>query len=73
MKEKTYIIDYGVYFNNKYESHTTKVKRCTSSLHAQVKLEDYLKKKYVKFEKLVVYKCREDTPEIFNIFEDIFK
>lgn len=73
MRETTYLIDYGVYFNNKYESHITKVKRCMSSLHAQVKLEDYLKKKYVKFEKLIVHKCKEDTQDIFNIFNDIFK
>lgn len=66
----TYIIKYGVYYgNNKYESHETKVKNCLSELHAKIKLERWLEKKYENFTKLVVYKSEED---FISKFGDIF-
>jgi hypothetical protein len=59
---KTYKIEYGIYIKgDKYESHTTKVKNCMSDLNAKIKLEEWLKKKYDNFDRLVVYKCNEDT------------
>lgn len=49
-----------------------KVKNCMSSVQAQVKLEEYLKKKYKNFKQLIVENCKEDF-DILNMFEDIFK
>ena len=64
---KTYRVEYGVYFGEeRYESHTTKVKNCMSELHAKSKLEDWLKKKYSDFQRLVVYKCNEDIGSMFD-------
>lgn len=69
MKNETYIIDYGIYFNNShYESHTIKVKNCMSDLHAKIKLEEYLKNKHSNFSKLVVYKCYVDFLGMSEIF-----
>jgi len=58
------------------------ISNCLSALHAQVRLEDYLKRKYPDFSKLVVITCIEDMLEsIFgkmdismnNIFNEVFK
>lgn len=66
--EGIFIIDYGVYFTNGYyESHTMKVKNCMSEIHAKIKLEDYLKRKYPNFQQLVVYKCVNDFLGIFDM------
>lgn len=46
--------------DSSFESHTTIVKNCSNSIIAQVKLEDYLKRKYPNFKQLVVYSCKED-------------
>jgi hypothetical protein len=65
--EHRYIITYGVYFTNgHYESHTTKVKKCMSEIHAKVKLEEWLKKKHTDFKSLVVYKCVNDDYSLFD-------
>ncbi|MCK9429825.1 MAG: hypothetical protein M0R17_07455 [Candidatus Omnitrophica bacterium] len=40
-----------------------------SELHAKCKLEEYLKKKYDTFSKLVIYKCNRD---VMGIFGDMF-
>lgn len=70
---KTFLIKYGIYFTNgKYESHEIKIKNCMSDLHAKIKLEEYLKKKYSNFKKLVVYSCTNNFG-FENIFGDIFK
>ena len=37
-----------------------KVKNKMSELHAKSSLEDYFKKKFFDFNKLIVYKCVED-------------
>jgi hypothetical protein len=64
---KTYVIEYGVYFSkDKYESHETKVKQCMSEAHAQVKLEKYLKNKYPSFQRMVVYKVKDDWMGVFG-------
>ena len=71
---KTYIIDYCVYMNDGYfESHTVKVKNTLSEIGAKIKLEEYLRKKWPAFSRLVVYKCREDVFGPNGIFGDIFK
>jgi len=67
---KTYFIEYIVYFidgNNK--KLAIKVKNCDGDLHAKVKLERYLQKKYIDFERLEVIKCNRD---VMSIFGDIF-
>lgn len=72
--ESTFVIHYGYYLTGgRYESHTTKVKRCMSELHAKVKLEDYLKKKQPDFVSLVIYSCKRDVENPFgDIFGDLF-
>jgi len=50
MKEKTFVIDYDIYFTNRNkESHIMKVKNCMGELHAKLKLDEYLKKKHNNF------------------------
>ena len=69
---KTFVIKYGVYSApTSYRSGEIKVKNCHNSVHAQIKLEQYLKSKDPRFTKLVVHSCREDL-DILNIFNDIF-
>lgn len=46
--------------DSSYQTHTTIVKNCSNSIIAQVKLEDYLKRKYPNFKQLVVFSCVED-------------
>lgn len=71
MQNKTYIIEFGVYFDaDRYQSGKMKVKNCMSSLHAKVKLEDFLKRKHTGFKSLVVYNCNEN---IFDGFNFIFQ
>lgn len=74
---KTYIIDYCVYLNDGYfESHTMKVKNAPGEAVAKVRLEGYLKKKWPNFNRLVVYKCREDIlggMGMNGLFGNIFK
>jgi len=68
MSNKTYLINYGIYFNDgNYESHTMKVKNCLSEIHSKVKLEDYLKKKHSNFQELVVFKCTHDVLGFFSM------
>ena len=46
-----------------------------SEVHAQVRLENYLKEKYINFKKLIVKECKEDfmgMSDIFSQFGDIF-
>lgn len=70
MNNDTFVIEYGVYLKNGvYFSNKMKVKNCMSELHAKIKLEKYLQKKYDNFNNLVVYKCNNDK---FNkLFNDI--
>lgn len=72
MKANTYIIDYEAQAKNGtvLKSGIIKVKNKTSSIQAQIALEDYLKRKVNGFSRLVVKSCKEDT--ISTIFGDIF-
>jgi hypothetical protein len=63
---ETYVIEYAVYYSDTYESHTIKVKNCTSELQAKIKLGDYVKKKYPSFKDLVIYKCNKDFMGMFG-------
>ena len=68
---KTFVIKYEIWFKDgsKVLNKEMKVKNCMSSVHAQVKLEEYLAKKHGDFDRLVVESCQED---IFSTFGDIF-
>lgn len=71
MKNKTYLIEYIVYDKDNciVKEGTMKVKNKASSLEAQIKFEEFLKKKYDNFDRLVVKSCKEDT---MSIFGDLF-
>ena len=82
MKYETYIIKYKIIFtdNSIIDDKEMKVKNCLSNIEAQIKLEDFLKKKYTNFKQLKVHSCNKDVNDIFNdifnntsIFNDIFK
>lgn len=67
-----YIIEYTVRSKKGVvlKSGKMKVKNKGSGMEAQVKLEEFLKKRYSDFGRLIVYKCTEDT--FSDIFGDIF-
>ena len=67
---KTYKIDYEIYFKNGTHEHKKpmKIHNCIGELHAKVRLEEFLKKKYPKFEKLVVFSCKDDI-NMKNFFD----
>jgi len=73
---KKYRIKYRVILEgaSPLENKEIKIDKCMSSVHAQVRLEDYLKKKYINFKQLVVSECKEDLDfdKIFTQFGDIF-
>lgn len=68
MENKTFIIKYEIILldNSVIKDKEIKVKRCFNSIGAQCKLEDYLKKKYSSFNKLIVKSCEQDYMD--NIF-----
>ena len=75
MQNTNYIIDYQVIgkYNQIIKSGTMRVKNKASSIHAQIALEEYLKRKVSGFVRLVVVKCEEDVGDIFgNIFGENF-
>lgn len=75
---KKYVVKYEVILegSDPLKDKEIKIDNCMSSFHAQVRLEEYLQKKYINFKKLIVYSCREDNPfgfeDIFQNFGDIF-
>lgn len=73
---KKYVIKYRVLLEGAepLENKEIKIANCMSSFHAQVRLEEYLKKKYINFKQLVVKECKEDYDlnNIFSQFGDIF-
>ena len=76
--DKKYIIKYKILLKNASPllNKEIKINNCMSELHAQIKLEEYLKRKYINFDKLVVESVKEDfiLNNIFsgNNFNDIF-
>lgn len=69
---KTFVIRYSIYLNNNGEIEEISdkeiiVKNQFNELGAKINLEDYLKRKYSNFNKLVVHNCMEQ-----NQFTDIF-
>lgn len=74
MNNTTYVINYGIYFNNgDYESHKIKVKNCMSEIHSKIKLEEYLKKKHPNFKQLVVYSCVQDFLGVYDLFGKMYE
>lgn len=73
---KKYRIKYRVLLegSDPLENKEIKIDHCMSSFHAQVRLEDYLKKRYINFKQLIVEECKEDMDfnNIFSSFGDIF-
>ncbi len=73
---KKYIIKYRVLLEGSasLENKEIKIANCMSPLHAQIRLEDHLKKKYVNFKQLIVKECKEDYDinNIFSQFGDMF-
>ena len=67
---KKYVITYEVLFGDTREKHVTKVDNCMSELHAQIKLEGWLKKKHPSFKRLFVEKISENSL-FFDLFRDI--
>jgi hypothetical protein len=69
---KKYRIKYRVLLEGSasLENKEIKIANCMSSFHAQVRLEDYLKKKYINFKQLIVFECKEDY-DLYNIFGDV--
>lgn len=90
MIKKTYIIKYIAQdkIGRTIKKGEFKVKNKESSIQAQIAFEDYLKRNYLQFNKLIVHDCKEDIgfDNLFgdkkngdfdnpfgNIFGDIFK
>ena len=65
---KTYNVKYEIELTNDKIIHSKEinVKNCENGVHAQIKLEGYLKKKYSNFKKMVVHSCNEDVMSAFN-------
>jgi hypothetical protein len=76
MENKKYKIKYEIHLNGStvIRDKEIKIDKCMSEVHAQVRLEDYLKRKYINFEKLVVTGPVTEVKfdDIFGSFSDIF-
>lgn len=73
MTYRNYIIEYTAKDKNGaiLKSGKIRAKNRMSKVEAQVKFEDWLKKKYPDFGQLIVHKCYDDSP-LGGIFGDIF-
>lgn len=73
---KKYVIKYRIIFDdgNTLENKEIKIAKCYTGVMAQIRLEDYLKRKYINFKKLEVTECKEDVSldDFFSQFGDIF-
>ena len=74
---QVYIIKYDVHCKlENFFNKETKVKNCESELHAKVKLNEYVKKKYgAEFTHIIIKSCIAQntfTNDIFKQFGDIF-
>jgi hypothetical protein len=71
---KKYRIKYKIIFDNDeiLENKEIKVDKCYTGVEAQVRLEDYLKRKYINLKKLIVTECKEEPADLFSQFGDIF-
>lgn len=71
--KKKFHIKYRVLFNNEetLENKEMKIANCMNAVHAQIRLEEHLQKKFDNFKQLIVSECKEDL-DIFSQFGDIF-
>ena len=71
---KKYIIKYEIVLEgaDTLKGKEIKVDKCLSGVQAQVRLEDYLKRKYINFKQLIVIECKEELIDLFSQFGDIF-
>ena len=73
---KKYVIKYRIIFvdDSTLEDKEIKISNCQNGVQAQVRLEDYLKRKYGNFKQLIVSDCKEEPAmsDIFSQFGDIF-
>ena len=68
---KTYLIEYKVTVKGgAFYTGRIRVKNCMGQLHAKIKLDDYMKRKYNDYETLQIIRCDED---VIGFFSDIFK
>ena len=76
MDNKKYRIKYEIHLQGGevLKDKEIKIDKCMSDIHAQVRLEDYLKRKYINFERLVVTAPIVEVTlnNIFSQFGDIF-
>jgi hypothetical protein len=81
MDEKKYIIKYTIELVDALPltNKEIKISNCMNDLHAKIRLEKYLEKKYINFKKLIVHTCKEDYLNSFgnmfgnsNDFSNIF-
>ena len=76
MAKKTFLIELIVYDIQDFVLYEGKMraKNQDNDFMAKCGLEDFLKKKYVTFDRMVVKSCKEDNSvnDIFKSFNDIF-
>lgn len=72
--EKKYIVKYEIIFDDgkTLKGKEIKIAKCLSELQAQIRLEDYLKRKYINFKQLIVIECKQDVDDFLSQFGDIF-
>ena len=65
---KKYKIKYKVILEgaDPLEDKEIKIDNCMGGFHAQVRLEEYLKKKHTNFKQLMVFECSEVTKTLFG-------
>lgn len=74
-KNKKFKIKYNIILDgaDSIKNKEIRIDNCMSPLHAQIRLGDYLKKKYINFNQLVVIECKDDYfDSAFTGFGDIF-
>jgi hypothetical protein len=71
--DKKYHIKYRIILEgaSPLENKEIKIAHCMSGLHAQTRLEEYLKRKYINFKRLEVSSCKEHN-DLSGMFGDIF-
>jgi hypothetical protein len=73
---KKYVIKYRIIFvdESTLENKEIKIAKCYSGAMAQIRLEEYLKRKHTTFKKLEVTECKEDISldTLLSQFGDIF-
>ena len=70
---KTFIIEFTIiHINGNTTPKKCKMHKCSNGVHAQVKLEEHLKKNVTDFKQLIVVSCTEDFT-LGSIFDNMDK